>query len=91
MEDRLEKAEQLKIIPIKKEKVSNGNSYFGTKNHRHGSATIDKTYEDLKASKHVTEDSALVSLRYAARNMVETCDVLFENFPGLLSMYSAVT
>ena len=38
----------------------------------------------MKASKRVTEDSALVSLRYTARNMVETCDVLFTNFPGLL-------
>ena len=28
--------------------------------------------------------SALVSLHYTARNMVETCDVLFTNFPGLL-------
>ena len=47
-------------------------------------ATIDKSYEDMKDSKRVTEDSALVSLRYTARNMVETCDVLFTNFPGLL-------
>ena len=39
----------------------------------------------MKASKRVAEDSALVSLRYTARNMIETCDVLFENFPGLLS------
>ena len=46
--------------------------------------TIDKSYEDMKDSKRVTEDSALVSLRYTARNMVETCDVLFTNFPGLL-------
>lgn len=42
------------------------------------------SYEDMKDSKRVTEDSALVSLRYTARNMVETCDVLFTNFPGLL-------
>ncbi|MBS6850761.1 MAG: hypothetical protein KH194_07045 [Clostridiales bacterium] len=40
--------------------------------------------KDMKDSKRVTEDSALVSLRYTARNMVETCDVLFTNFPGLL-------
>lgn len=39
----------------------------------------------MNDAKRITEDSALVSLRYAARNMVETCDVLFENFPGLLS------
>ena len=26
----------------------------------------------------------ILSLRYTARNMVETCDVLFTNFPGLL-------
>jgi hypothetical protein len=25
------------------------------------------------------------SLRYVARNMVETCDALFANFPGLLT------
>ena len=29
-------------------------------------------------------DNNDVSLRYTARNMVETCDVLFTNFPGLL-------
>lgn len=83
LEDRREKAEQLKIVPGKKSKDTNGNIH-GTKRHRQDYAEIDQIYEELKAPKHVTEDSALVSLRYAARNLVETCD-LFENFPGLLS------
>ena len=70
-EERREKAEQLRVIPEKKRQ-------------QEVYATIDKGYEDMKDSKRVTEDSALVSLRYTARNMVETCDVLFMNFPGLL-------
>lgn len=78
-EERREKAEQLRVIPEKKPKADN------TKRHHQAYATIDKSYEDMKAAKRVTEDSALVSLSYTAKNMVETCDVLFDNFPGLLS------
>ena len=83
-EDRRKKAEQLKIVSSKKSKVTNGNTH-SAKRHRQLYADIDQVYEGLKAPKRATEDSALVSLRYVARNMVETCDVLFENFPGLLS------
>ena len=43
--------------------------------------TIDPEFE--AKCPPLTEDE-LVSLRYTARNMVETCDVLFTNFPGLL-------
>lgn len=85
-EERREKAEQLRVIPEKKPKADNDNPpQNGNKRRRQDYAEIDQIYEELKAPKHVTEDSALVSLRYTARNMVETCDVLFENFPGLLS------
>ena len=83
-EERREKAEQLRVIPEKKPKACNGSTSNGTKHSRQDYVEIDKSYEDMKASKRVTEDSALVSLRYTARNMVETCDVLFTNFPGLL-------
>ena len=83
-EERREKAEQLRVVPEKKPKADSGSTSNGTKHSRQDYAEIDKSYEDMKASKRVTEDSALVSLRYTARNMVETCDVLFTNFPGLL-------
>lgn len=83
-EERREKAEQLRVVPKKKPKADNGSTNSGTKRSRQDYVEIDKSYEDMKASKRVTEDSALVSLRYTARNMVETCDVLFTNFPGLL-------
>ena len=83
-EERREKAEQLRVIPEKKPKADNGSTGNGAKRSRQDYVEIDKSYEDMKASKRVTEDSALVSLRYTARNMVETCDVLFTNFPGLL-------
>lgn len=84
-EDRREKAEQLRVIPEKKPKADKGSTNSGMKHSRQDYVEIDKSYEDMKASKRVTEDSALVSLRYTARNMVETCDVLFTNFPGLLT------
>ena len=83
-EERREKAEQLRVIPEKKPKADKESARSGTKRRQEVYATIDKSYEDMKDSKRVTEDSALVSLRYTARNMVETCDVLFTNFPGLL-------
>lgn len=83
-EERREKAEQLRVIPEKKPKADNSSTNSGTKHSRQDYVEIDKSYEDMKASKRVTEDSALISLRYTARNMVETCDVLFSNFPGLL-------
>lgn len=83
-EERREKAEQLRVIPEKKPKADKETARSGTKRRQEVYATIDKSYEDMKDSKRVTEDSALVSLRYTARNMVETCDVLFTNFPGLL-------
>lgn len=83
-EERREKAERLRVVPEKKPKADNGSTGNGAKRSRQDYVEIDKSYEDMKASKRVTEDSALVSLRYTARNMVETCDVLFTNFPGLL-------
>ena len=83
-EERREKAEQLRVIPEKKPKADKESARSGTKRQQEVYVTIDKSYEDMKDSKRVTEDSALVSLRYTARNMVETCDVLFTNFPGLL-------
>lgn len=83
-EERREKAEHLRVIPEKKPKTDKESARSGTKRQQEVYATIDKSYEDMKDSKRVTEDSALVSLRYTARNMVETCDVLFTNFPGLL-------
>ncbi len=84
-EERREKAEQLRVIPEKKPKSDNDSPQNSPKRRHHDYAEIDQIYEKLKVPKHVTEDSALVSLRYAARNMVETCDALFTNFPGLLS------
>lgn len=83
-EERREKAEQLRVIPEKKPKADKESARSGTKHRQEAYVTIGKSYEDMKDSKRVTEDSALVSLRYTARNMVETCDVLFTNFPGLL-------
>lgn len=83
-EERREKAEQLRVIPEKKPKADKESARSATKRQQEVYATIGKSYEDMKDSKRVTEDSALVSLRYTARNMVETCDVLFTNFPGLL-------
>ena len=84
-EERREKAEQLRVIPEKKPKGDKESTRSGAKRQQETYATIDKSYEDMKAAKRVTEDSALVSLSYTAKNMVETCDVLFDNFPGLLS------
>lgn len=84
-EERREKAEQLRVIPEKKPKADKESTRSGTKRQQEAYATIDKSYEDMKAAKRVTEDSALESLSYTAKNMVETCDVLFDNFPGLLS------
>lgn len=84
-EERREKAEQLRVIPEKKPKADKESTRSGAKRQQEAYATIDKSYEDMKAAKRVTEDSALVSLSYTAKNMVETCDVLFDNFPGLLS------
>lgn len=78
-EERREKAEQLRMIPEKKPKANN------TKRWQQAYTAIDKSYEDMKAPKRADEESAMVSLRYVARNMIECCDVLFENFPGLLS------
>ena len=83
-EERREKAEQLRVIPEKKSKADKESARSGTKRQQEVYVTIDKSYEDMKDFKRVTEDSALVSLRYTARNMVETCDVLFTNFLGLL-------
>ena len=83
-EERREKAEQLRVIPEKKPKADKESARSATKRQQEVYATIGKSYEDMKDSKRVTEDSALVSLRYTARNMVETCDVLFTNFPGLI-------
>lgn len=77
-EERREKAEQLRMIPEKKPKANN------TKRWQQAYAAIDKSYEDMKAPKRADEESAMISLRYVARNMIECCDVLFDNFPGLL-------
>ena len=81
-EERREKAEQLRVVPEKKPKESHEGSH---QRRCQDLAEIDQIYEELKEPKRVTEDSALESLRYTARNMMETCDVLFEHFPGLLS------
>ena len=84
-EERREKAEQLRVIPEKKLKSDNNHSQQSSpKRRRQDYAEIDQIYDELKAPKRADEDSAMVSLRYVARNMVETCDVLFTNFPGLL-------
>ena len=66
-EERREKAEQLRVIPEKKPKADKESARSGTKRQQEVYATIDKSYEDMKDSKRVTEDSALVSLRYTAR------------------------
>ena len=85
-EERREKAEQLRVIPEKKPKSDNNHSQQSSpKRRRQDYAEIDQIYDELKAPKRADEDSAMVSLRYVARNMVETCDVLFTNFPGLLA------
>ena len=83
-EERREKAEQLRVIPERSPRQIRNLPGAAQSASKEVYATIDKAYEDMKDSKRVTEDSALVSLRYTARNMVETCDVLFMNFPGLL-------
>ena len=85
-EERREKAEQLRVIPEKNPKADNNHSQQSSpKRRRQDYAEIDQIYDELKAPKRADEDSAMVSLRYVARNMVETCDVLFTNFPGLLA------
>lgn len=85
-EERREKAEQLRVVPEKKTKSDNNHSQQSSpKRRRQDYAEIDQIYDELKAPKRADEDSAMVSLRYVARNMVETCDVLFTNFPGLLA------
>lgn len=84
-EERREKAEQLRVIPEKKPKADNGSTGNGPKHRRQDYAEIEQIYDELKAPKRADEDSAMVSLRYVARNMIESCDSLFSNFPGLLS------
>ena len=84
-EKRREKAEQLRVIPEKKPKADKDSAQSSPKRRRQDYAEIDQIYDELKAPKRADEDSAMVSLRYVARNMVETCDVLFTNFPGLLA------
>lgn len=84
-EERREKAEQLRVIPEKKPKADKDSAQGSPKRRRQDYAEIDQIYDELKAPKRADEDSAMVSLRYVARNMVETCDVLFTNFPGLLA------
>ena len=83
-EERLEKAEQLRVIPEKKPKADKDSAQSSPKRRRQDYAEIDQIYEELKAPKRADEDSAIVSLRYVARNMIESCDSLFDNFPGLL-------
>ena len=86
LEERRKKAEQLRVIPEKKPKADKDSPQSGMKHRRQDYTTIAKSYEDMKKdTERATEDSALVSLRYVARNMMETCDVLFTTFPGLLS------
>ena len=48
------------MIPEKKPKADKESARSGTKRQQEVYATIDKSYEDMKGSKHVTEDSALV-------------------------------
>ena len=85
-EERREKAEQLRVIPEKKPKVDKSYSQQSSPKHRRQDyAEIEQIYDELKAPKRANEDSAMVSLRYVARNMIESCDSLFSNFPGLLS------
>ena len=84
-EERREKAEKLRVIPEKKPKADKDSAQSSPKRRRQDYAEIDQIYDELKAPKRADEDSAMVSLRYVARNMVETCDVLFTNFPGLLA------
>ena len=83
-EERLEKAEQLRVIPEKKPKADKDSAQSSPKRRRQDYAEIDQIYDELKAPKRADEDSAIVSLRYVARNMIESCDSLFDNFPGLL-------
>lgn len=85
-EERRKKAEQLRVIPEKKPKVDKSYSQQSSPKHRRQDyAEIEQIYDELKAPKRANEDSAMVSLRYVARNMIESCDSLFSNFPGLLS------
>ena len=83
-EERREKAEQLRVIPEKKPKADKDSAQSSPKRRRQDYAEIDQIYDELKAPKRADEDSAIVSLRYVARNMIESCDSLFDNFPGLL-------
>ena len=83
-EERREKAEQLRVIPEKKSKSEKDSAQSSPKRRRQDYAEIDQIYEELKSPKRADENSAIVSLRYVARNMIESCDVLFDNFPGLL-------
>lgn len=85
-EARREKAERLMVTPKYKKKIADGNSrQNGIKRRCEDYEIIDQIYEEMKKPKRVTEDSALESLRYTAQNMISTCDVLFDKFPGLLS------
>ena len=83
-EERRGKAEQLRVIPEKKPKADKDSAQSSPKRRRQDYAEIDQIYDELKAPKRADEDSAIVSLRYVARNMIESCDSLFDNFPGLL-------
>ena len=65
-------------------KADKDSAQSSPKRRRQDYADIDQIYEELKAPKRADEDSAIVSLRYVARNMIESCDSLFDNFPGLL-------
>ncbi len=85
---RREMAENLRIAPSKKGKngsKSEDAPKAPSKRRNQDYEDIDKIYEELKTPKKVTEKSALESLRYTAQNMISTCDVLFQHFPGLLS------
>ncbi len=88
--ERREMAEKLRIISDTKDKNSKKSEGDTAKAHgkrrNQDYEDIDRIYEELKAPKKVTEKSALESLRYTAQNMISTCDVLFQHFPGLLSI-----
>lgn len=88
--ERREMAEKLRVVPDKKE-TNDSQSDVDTpkipgKRRNQDYEDIDKIYAELKTPKKVTENSALESLRYTAQNMISTCDVLFQHFPGLLSI-----
>ncbi len=89
-EKRLEMAEKLRVTPDTKDKSSSKSESDTAKapgkRRNQDYEDIDRIYEELKAPKKVTEKSALESLRYTAQNMISTCDVLFQHFPGLLSI-----